>query len=151
MSSLQALINDLVSHAQSIGGIEIAQSGQPVSIPDTGISAAVWFKNADPVPDLSGLNKTTVDVVFNVRLYSSLMQQPYENIDPAIMDATSTLCAAYSGAFTLGGDVMNVDLLGAWGPSMSADAGYMTQDNVTYRVVTIVLPLIMADFWSQVA
>lgn len=148
--SLQTLINDLVSHAQATGLFEQVGSSQPVSIPETGITCAIWFKNADPVKELSGLGTTTVDVVFNVRLYSSLMQQPYDGIDPAIMDATSTLCANYSGSFTLGGDVMNVDLLGAWGPPMAADAKYMTQDNVTYRVVTITLPLIMADFWNQV-
>jgi hypothetical protein len=87
----------------------------------------------------------------NVRLYTSAVQQPYDAIDPALMTAMSTLCAAYSADFQLDGLVFEVDLLGAYGPSMGATAGYILQDGVTLRVMTITLPLIIDDLWAQVA
>ena len=145
------LLNGLVSHAQATGGFAETNGHQPPTITAAGITCGIWVQDMRPVPALSGLNKTSIEALFNVRLYSSAVQQPYDAIDPAMMNATNTLLAAYSGDFQLGGVVMEVDLLGAYGPSMSATAGYMTNDGVTLRVMTINLPLLVTDLWAQVA
>lgn len=73
-------------------------------------------------------------------------QQPYDQIDPAVMNATSAVFAAFSGDFTLGGTVRNVDLMG-----MKAQAGYVQQDGQTLRVMTITVPIVVNDLWEQVA
>lgn len=148
--SFQQYVDSLVSHAQATGLFETVNGHQPVSVPQTGLTCGIWLQAMKPVKELSGLNKTSIDTIFNVRIYTSAVQQPYDAIDPEMMDAVNTLCSAYSGAFTLGGEVMDVDLLGAWGPSMSATAGYIQQDGITLRVMTITLPLIITDLWSQV-
>jgi hypothetical protein len=143
------LLDALVSHAQSVGGIAPVNGHQPPSVDPSGISAGIWVQDMRPVKELSGLSVTSMEALFNVRLYSSAVQQPYDAIDPALMNAADTLLAAYSGDFQLAGEVMEVDLLGQYGPSMSATAGYMTNDGVTLRVMTIALPLIVADLWKQ--
>lgn len=149
--NFQALIDALVSHAQATGLFETTNGHQPDSIPTTGITCGIWAQKISPVKELSGLAATSVEVLMAVRLYTSAVQQPLDAIDPAMMTAVSTLCAAYSADFELDGLVIEVDLLGQYGPSMDAVAGYITQGGVTIRVMTISLPLIVADAWAQVA
>lgn len=145
------LLDALVSHAQATGGFASVNGHQPPSITAAGITCGVWVQDMRPIPRLSGLNTTSIEALFNVRLYTSAVQQPYDAIDPELMNAAAALLAAYSGDFELEGDVMQVDLLGEYGPSMAATAGYMTNDGVTLRVMTITLPLIVTDLWDQVA
>jgi hypothetical protein len=145
------LLDALVSHAQATGGFSTVNGHQPMSPPTSGITCGIWVQDMRPIAALSGLNTTSIEALFNVRLYTSAVQQPYDAIDPAVMNAAAVLLAAYSADFELDGVVMEVDLLGQYGPSMSAGAGYMQQDGVTLRVMTINLPLIVTDLWAQVA
>lgn len=149
--SFQQYIDALVSHAQSTGLFVSVNGHQPQNIPDTGTTCGVWVQSMKPVKEASGLATTSISALFNVRLYASAVQQPYDAIDPSIMDATDTLCSAYSGDFALGSLVFEVDLLGQYGPSLSAQAGYIQQAGVTLRVMTITLPLILTNHWTQVA
>ena len=80
-----------------------------------------------------------------------LALKPADAIDPEIMDAVDVLFTAYSGDFDLGGTVRNVDLEGATGPGLSAQAGYLNQDGKLMRIMDIVLPVIVSDLWTQVA
>jgi hypothetical protein len=57
--------------------------------------------------------------------------------------------AAYSGDFTLGDVVQEVDLLGEVGVPLRAQAGYITINQTMYRCMDITLPLIVNDLWSQ--
>lgn len=146
------LLNALISDASATGLFETVNGHQPESVPTSGLTCGIWVQDIKPAPGASGLSETTVDVVFSVRLYTSAVQQPYDAIDPAMIDAVFTLCAAYSGDFTLDGLVMAVDLLGAYGPAMDAQAGYVKQsDGTILRVMTITLPLLVEDLWEQVA
>lgn len=149
--TFQTYIDALVSHAQATGNFESTNGHQPLSVPQTGITCGIWVQAMKPVPALSGLNSTSINAVFNVRLYTSAVQLPADAIDPSMMDAVSNLCAAYSADFELDGLVFDVDLLGAYGPMMSAVAGYVLQDGANLRVFTITLPLLISNFWSQVA
>jgi hypothetical protein len=143
------LLDALVSHAQAVGGFASVNGHQPPSVTVAGVTCGIWVQRMFPIPTLSGLSVTSMEALFNVRLYTSALQQPYDAIDPEMMNATSTLLAAYSKDFQLGGDVMEVDLLGQYGPSMAAAAGYMDNDGTTLRTMTIQLPLIVADLWTQ--
>jgi hypothetical protein len=143
------LVDAVASKASTLALFEDVNGNQPVNAPGNGLTCAVWVQDIVPAPDASGLSETTVNVIFNVRIYTPLLQAPYDEIDPNMIDAVFTLCAAYSADFTLDGLVMAIDLLGAYGPKMGAAAGYLEQDGQKYRVMTITLPLLIEDLWEQ--
>src|SRR5919106_446056 len=100
---------------------------------------------------LSAVESTTARLALYVRLYSSLVQDPPDAIDPDLMTALDALMAAYSGDFELAGEVRQVDLLGHYGDPLGARAGYLAEAGAEYRVMTIILPLIVNDLWNQEA
>jgi hypothetical protein len=143
-----AVLDGIVSHALASGLFERVNTHEPENPPGNGLSAAVWADRIEPARS-SGLAATSVRVAFLVRIYASMLQEPADAIDPDMLTATSTLLGAYSGDFELGGSVRQIDLLGTAGVPLSAQAGYITQDSVLYRVMTIVLPVIVNDVWEQ--
>lgn len=145
------ILDAAVSHAASLGVFERVNGAEPASAPGNGLTAAVWVDSIGPVPSGSGLSSTTARLVLNVRLYTSMLQEPADAIDPNMLDALDVLMGAYSGDFTLRGLVRNVDLLGQAGAAMSAQAGYIQQDGVVYRVYTLILPILVNDLWDQEA
>jgi hypothetical protein len=78
-----------------------------------------------------------------------MVQEPQDAIDPGVAAAVDALMAAYSGDFEFGSNVRNVDLLGSAGVPLAAEAGYLNVSGTMYRVMTITLPLIINDLWSQ--
>lgn len=142
------LVAAVVSHAAATGRFERVNSHQPSNAPGNGLTASVWMESLVPARS-SGLASTSLRVTLNVRLYSNMLAEPEDQIDPKLMEAVDVLLAAYSGDFTLGGLAMNVDLLGMSGEALSAQAGYMSQDNKLFRIVTITLPVILSDVWDQ--
>lgn len=145
------LLDALVSHALTRGRFERVNTHEPKNAPGGGLTCAIWVDRIEPQPLGSGLTSTTGRLTFLVRLFSSMLQEPQDAIDPDLLDAVVDLLGAYSGDFTLGGLVRNVDLLGMSGPGLSAQAGYLNQDGKVYRVVTVTLPLIINDIWDQEA
>jgi len=104
-----------------------------------------------PAVSASGLSATSARLVFRIRLYTSMISEPQDAIDPAMLAANIKLMASFSDDFDLGGSVRNVDLLGAYGIPMSSQAGYLNQDGKLMRIIDITLPLIMNDLWTQSA
>jgi hypothetical protein len=145
-----AVLDQVTSHASSLGLFDTVNGHEPKSAPTggaSGLTAAVW---ADAVDSISaGLALTGSRLVFNIRLYTSMTAPPLDAIDPKIVDAVDQLMAAYNGAFTLNGLIREVDVFGANGPGLSARAGYINQDGKLMRVMTITLPLIVNDVWTQ--
>lgn len=118
--------------------------------PTEGIMCAVWFQTLAPIPERSGLASTTALLTLNVRLYLSTLHQPYGDMETLMVQAADTLMGDFSGDFDFGGKVSNVDLLGAHGPGLSGQAGYVpNMDGKLMRVVTITLPLVINDVWEQ--
>lgn len=146
-----AILNQLVSHSQKLGVFERVNQHEPKNSPGTGITCAIWAQAIGPYPAGSSIMATTGRLVFNVRLYTSMLAEPQDAIDPNLLTACDLLMTAYSGDFELGGTVKNVDLMGESGTPLSATAGYITIDNKTLRVMTILLPLIVNDIWAQAA
>lgn len=140
----QGLISAVTSHAQALGMFDSTNGHQPESIPNTGMTCAVWAQEIDADPESSGLAATSAAVELNVRLYMALNPQAPDAIDPAMMNATSLLLAAYNGDFTLDSLVRNIGVLQA-----RAKAGYMDQADQTLRVMTISLPIVINDLWEQ--
>lgn len=145
------ILNALVSHAAASGHFERVNTHEPKNAPGNGLTAALWLDRIEPVRQRSGLAASSVLLLFNLRAYTNMLAEPQDAIDPRLLAAVDALMAAYSGDFELGGQVANVDLLGAHSDGLSAQAGYLEQDNKLMRVMTIVLPLVVNDLWAQVA
>lgn len=146
---VQGIVDAVQSHAAASGWFEAVNGHEPKNRPTSrGVSAAVWADTIQPVQS-SGLASASALLVLNVRLYTSMLQEPQDAIDPTMLSAVSALMAAYAGDFTLGGLVREVDLFGASGVMLTAKAGYLTQDQTMFRVFTITLPLIINDAWDE--
>lgn len=148
---ITTILDAIQSHALASGYFETVNGAEPKSPPGNGITAAVWVEAIGPAVGGSGLAATSTRLAFFVRLYTPMMQDPADAIDPNLMTALDALLAAYSGDFTLGGLVREVDLLGQFGDALSARAGYLVESGTEYRVMTITLPVVVNDLWEQVA
>lgn len=141
-----------MSHAMATGRFERVNGAEPKNPPATGgLTAAVWTDRVMPVGRASGLDSVTAVLVLNVRLYGSANSEPADAIDPDMVAAVDDLCRAYVGDFTLGGLVKNVDVFGMYGTSLDVRAGYLTQDGVPFRVLTVSVPCVVNDLWEEVA
>jgi|SRR5882757_4486280 len=145
------LVNAIASHAAATGMFDAVNGHEPKNAPGGQMTCAIWTQDLVPV-NSSGLNSTSVRITFNVRLYLPALNTSPEQadmIDPQMMDAADTLLADYVGNFTLSGLLRDVDVRGADGNPLSAQSGYITQDGTVYRVLTIFLPLIINDLWTE--
>ncbi|MFD9763184.1 hypothetical protein ACFWXI_06525 [[Kitasatospora] papulosa] len=138
----------VVSHALALGLFETVNEAEPKNAPGNGLTCAVWAERIGFVRS-SGLASGSARLVFTVRIYSNINAAPADAIDPELLNAVDQLFAAYSADFTLGDLVRHVDLLGAYGVPLEAVAGYLLVEGGEYRVMTIVLPLIVNDLWTE--
>ncbi len=143
----------LISHAMASGHFSAVNSTDIGSVPtNEGISAVVWPRSGSPIPGRSGLASTSVLIPFMVRLFHASAVDPLREIDPRMIDATDALLNAYSGDFTLGGIVAEVDLLGQYSDGLSWDSGWVDMgDDGKFRIVDITVPLVINDVWTQEA
>lgn len=148
---IRTILDAVESHALASGFFQAVNGHEPKSAPQNGLTCAVWVEQIGPARGGSGLASTSTRLALFVRLYTPMMSEPEDAIDPDMMTALDALLAAYSGDFELGGLIRQVDLLGAYGDPLSARAGYLTTSGAEYRVMTITLPLIVSDLWEQVA
>lgn len=146
---INGITDAVVSHAAASGWFERVNGHEPQNAPGHGLTAAVWMDRLGPVG--SGLAATTGRLVYNVRLFTPMTQEPADAIDPNLTAACDALFRAYVGDFTLGGLVREVDVRGSQGVGLEARAGYIEQDGALLRVYTITLPVIVNDLWDEVA
>jgi hypothetical protein len=146
----EAIVNVVASHAAASGHFERVNSHELGSPPGSGLTAAVWVQSMRPWQQRSVLAATCARVVLMVRIYTSPLQEPQDAIDPAVMAAADALFIAYSGDFTLGNLVSEVDLLGAGGEALTAVAGWLPlADGSRWRVMDITVPFVINDAWTQ--
>lgn len=147
---LYAIIGAVQSHALSTGRFDRVNGHEPKNSPGSGVTAAHWVQAVRPVARASGLSTTSAVIVLTVRLYSNMLAEPQDGIDPAMSGALHELFTAYSGDFDLNGTVDAVDLLGmTGGVPLSAVAGYLNQGGPMYRVYDITLPCLIYNVWAQ--
>lgn len=146
---ISTLIGAAQDHALATGLFDSVNGHEPLSPPGSGLTAAVWPQQIAPARGASGLASTTARVAMIFRIYSPMNQLPADAIDPAMVGAIDVMGSAYSGDFTLGGLVKQVDLLGAYGDPLGGQAGYLTEGAQQYRVWDITLPLVVNDLWPQ--
>jgi hypothetical protein len=147
---LAGVLDTLATHAESLGYFERVLKHQPFNAPGSGLSVAFWVAPAAlaPVPERSGLATTSVRATFTARMFLSADVEPKDDTETKMLAALDALLADYTGDFTAGG-AATMDLLGAYGTAMDAEAGYVQFGDGWYRVVTITLPIIMDDAWTQ--
>lgn len=146
----QDLIDRIASHAMTLGLFDRVNQHEPKNKPGRGLTCAVWIDRIEPARGRSGLATTDARVTFNVRVYTTMLQNPQDAIDPAVMDAVDLLFEAYSGDFQLGDESRWIDLLGAaQGHELMAQSGYINIDNIVFRVMTITVPVIVENAWTQ--
>ena len=144
-----AIVDAVASHAMASGLFDRVNMHEPKNAPGSGLTAAIWADTVGPVPAASGLASTSGRVVLKVRLYTNMMSEPQDAIDPTLLAAVDILLTAYSGDFTLGGLVRNVDLLGAsGGGGLAAQAGYINVSGQMMRVYDITIPITCNDLWT---
>lgn len=146
---INGLLDAVVSHAMASGHFERVNQHEPENPPGHGLTCAVWANRIIALRS-SGLNSVSTLVAFDVRIFSPMFDPP-DAIDPTMVAAVDSLCAAYTGDFTLGGLVRQIDVLGAHGQPLDVRAGYLQQDGTKYRVMDIALPCIVNDLWEEVA
>lgn len=155
MAFNQAAVADLVSalcsDASQLGVFRRVNFHEPKSAPGSGLTLAIWVQSIEPIPMASGLSSTSGYVVCFARIYGNMLAKPEDDLDPRVMTAAVGLIGAYSADFTLGGTVRNIDLLGEYGQRLSAQAGYVTIGGSMYRQMTVTVPVIINDMWTQVA
>jgi hypothetical protein len=149
--AVNQVIDKMVSYALASGRFDSVNGHEPKSAPQNGITCAFWFQTIKPAK--SGQAATSATVVYMGRIYIRFNQQPFDAIDPQAVAATTDLMGAFSGDFNFGGvaNVRAVDLLGMEGTPMQANAGYIEIDRVMYRCITITIPIIINDAFTQVA
>lgn len=151
-AAVDDLFNAIVSNTAATGYFETVNQHEPKTAPGNGLTCSIWVDTIKPV-QTSGLNSTSGMVTFFVRVYNSMLAEPQDDIDPAITKAVTSLMSAYSGDFDFGqvADVRAIDLLGAYGEGLAAQAGYMEISNKMFRVMVLNLPIVINDMWDQVA
>lgn len=145
---IQGYLDVIVSHAMATGQFEIVNQYESKQAPGNGLTASVWVDRITPVKT-SGLANTSIRLDLMVRLYSSTLIQPYDDIDPNLTKALDVLLRAYASDLTLGGQVRKIDLFGAYGAPLDTRAGYLNIDGKEFRVFSINLPLVVDDLWPQ--
>lgn len=140
------LFDAVQSDIMALGLFERVNTHEPKNAPGHGLTCSVWVQNVATYPLRSGLDITSARVTFNVRIYSNMLQEPQDAIDPEVLHAVDVILNAFNGDFTLGGQPGHIDLM-----NITAAAGYAPVDKTMYRVITINLPVNVDDVWNQEA
>jgi hypothetical protein len=144
------LYAQVVSHAKRLGVFPSVLTHEPKSLPKETPCCAISLDRFEPIAEVSGLAATSMRVVFTVRLYRLFNEQPEDDIDKKLLDAAAKLMESYNGDIQLGDESsMGIDVLGAYGDSLKAEYGYTDIDGAMVRLVTITLPVVLADAFPQ--
>lgn len=141
------IINELVSAAQSVGVFDDVVAHEPKSAPaPTGVTCAVFTGDATPVLS-GGLAALSFRIEFTMRLYTAMIQEPADEIDPLLLHAADALTAYLAADFELSGKARYVDFLGADGERLRWVPGYITQDSKPFRIIDVLVPIVINDLY----
>lgn len=153
--AVQNLFDLVQSKALATGYFDSVNTAEPKAPPGNDVTCAIWIDSLWPVRS-SGLALGSILVTFNARIYSNMLQDPQDLIDPNMTTAACALMNAFSNDFELVDPqtgqptVREVDLLGAYGKGLGFQAGYINISGQLNRVVTIMLPIVINDAFAQV-
>lgn len=142
----KALMQAVQSYAEQLGIFEGVNLHEPWNPPGNRLFCTITLGNVRPVAPASGLAAVSGQVTLAIRIWSSAIQKPLDNIDPEILAATCALMGQLAGGFTLGGTVRDVDLFG-----LTAQLAYVDFEGKPLRVVECICPVIINDMFAEVA
>lgn len=149
-AAVNTFIDNVVSHAATLGVFRQVNSHEPKRPPGPGLLYSVWAQLIEPIGAASGLASSSGYVVVAGRIYGNMLQKPEDQIDPGILRACTMLINAYSGDFNFGATARQVDFFGTYGEKLRAQAGYVDLGGGMYRVMTITIPVVFNDMWDLV-
>jgi hypothetical protein len=151
-AAVQDVFGQVESICQQIGRFEVVTKHEPKNSPPQGIYLAIWIDRIRPIKR-SGLAATSGALCLRIRIYMPFQQQPYDLIDQDITTGVSELMGAFTGYFDFqsADNIRGIDIFGGEGSGelFDAQAGYLEMDRKHYRVMTIRLPIIINDMWTQ--
>lgn len=145
----QAVVNQIISKAQATGLFRAVNGHEPKNAPEKGLTAAVWVDRIYPWRGASGMTSTSAVLVVMMRLYTPMITEPQDMIDPTLTAAADLIMGALTNDFDLGETCRNIDLLGESGEPLSARAGYVDLGGTIFRIIDITVPCIISDAWTQ--
>lgn len=146
----RAVQKALVTHAKELGVFQDSQAHAPMSPPTASVTCYWWLLELRTIPGRSGLNTVSALVVFNAQLLTNMKQQPYDGIDEKLMHAGDKLINSLAGGFQLGGQVEQVDLLGAYSTGVTGAFAWTQIGDAYYRAMNVTVPLVLDDLWTEV-
>ena len=154
-AAINAVLDRIVSFALATGRFEQVNQHEPKNGPGNGLTCAIWVQRIRPVRS-SGLAATSGVIILNARLYTNFKSAPFDYIDPNLTAASTDFMGALSGDFQLDDNpavasVREIDLLGMEGQPLEVNAGYLEMDRQMYRVMTVTIPVVINDMFTQVA
>ncbi|MCK9929429.1 hypothetical protein MXD62_19970 [Frankia sp. Mgl5] len=144
----------LISHLMVLGVFDTVSARAPDALPGTGVHGLVAFNRMVPARS-SGLDATSMVPIFTVFVLVPLEQEPADDIDIVLLEATDPILASLIGDFTLGGLVRMVDVRGSeqsgggTGAGLTVQTGHMTFPDQRYRFAEITVPLIVNDIYPE--
>lgn len=154
LDDIKELAEGLLTRGAGLGIFDSVQGHEHQSAPDgDGLNLALFGAKMEPVGEISGLNSLSVRVEFQMNILRTARTHPADMIDPETMGAAGRLMNALAGGYTLNGQAIAIDLLGAYGEKLRAEAGYVTigggqnSGGNTFRVMSVFVPIILDDCW----
>ena len=142
------ILDPLVDGILQLGLFDRVQTHEPKSAPGNGLTVAIWVDRITPVLS-SGLASTSILHVVQARVYGPFLAEPADLIDPRMSDAAAAIIEFVHSDLDFGARARAVDVFGANGVRLEAQAGYIEQDGRLYRVYTITVPVVVNDVWTQ--
>lgn len=141
-----------------LGLFEIVDGHEPKTAPAAkGVHCFSWAGPVRTVPQASSIASAAVVAYFNIRIQINALNPPggMNNMDALLLRATGKLFNAYIGRFQLTDHtgqklVRFVDIMGAYGPGLNMQPGYLNADGTIFRVGVITLPLVLNDEYDEV-
>lgn len=147
---LTALYDGLISHQKASGFFDVVLAHEPMApLPEQGVTAATFLQRVAPVARTSGLAATSCRVEAVTRIHNPRIMVDQDAMDPRVYRGSMLLLQAYTGDFTLGGSIDQLDLMGAYGEPLHSRAGYLRIGQQLLRVMDVVTPLIIHDVFPQ--
>lgn len=150
-AAVNAVYNAALSHVHAAGYFDSIAGHEPKTVPGRGLTAAMWAEYLGPAIG-SGLAETSALLVINCRITTPMVTQTREQadaMDPLLLAACAAVISRWTGDLDLGGTCRCVDIRGMSGRRLEARGGYMNQDGRLCRVLSITLPIIINDAWTE--
>ncbi len=135
-----------VASGMAASGLFVATlQHEPKAAPSRdGVTGAVWNAGLMPI-SASGMTSMSVVLTLQCRIFSSMLAEPQDGIDPAVLAATDAFIAYLCSDFDLGDTVRMIDFYGISSEGLRAQTGYLKQDSTLFRVMDVFVPIIIND------